>query len=93
MPESIKTVFTGLKKKGILTGIASGRTMYGVVPEIRELNPDYFVTINGSYVIDSKGQEVFNKPINPEIAKAYVAWAKEQGIAYGFAGKDKSCCI
>ncbi|MFC5631802.1 MULTISPECIES: Cof-type HAD-IIB family hydrolase [Streptococcus] len=90
MPESIKTVFTGLKKKGILTGIASGRAMYGVVPEIRELNPDYFVTINGSYVIDSKGQEVFNKPINPEIAKAYVAWAKEQGIAYGFAGKDKS---
>ncbi|MGT2829190.1 Cof-type HAD-IIB family hydrolase [Streptococcus hillyeri] len=89
MPESIKTVFAGLKKKGFLTGIASGRAMYGVVPEIRDLNPDYFVTINGSYVIDRKGQEVFNQPIAPELAKAYVTWAKEQGIAYGFAGKDK----
>ena len=55
MPESIKYVFKKLKKKkGIMTGIATGRALYGVVPEIRALEPDYFVTINGTYVIDKK---------------------------------------
>ena len=89
MPESIKAVFKGLKAKGILTGIASGRALYGVVPEIRALEPDYFVTINGSYVINKKEDEIFNNPIPKEIAKQYVAWCKEVGIDYGFAGKDK----
>lgn len=89
MPDSIKTVFTSLKKKGILTGIASGRAMYGVVPEIQALKPDYFVTINGSYVINSKGHEIFNQPLDKAVTKDFVAWCHEIGIAYGFAGKHK----
>ena len=52
IPESIKAVFKGLKEKGILTGIATGRGYYGVVEEILDLEPDYFVTINGTYVIN-----------------------------------------
>ncbi|MHC5879407.1 HAD hydrolase family protein, partial [Streptococcus pyogenes] len=51
MPESIKKVFSALKAKGIVTGLASGRALYGVVPEIRALEPDYYVTINGAYVV------------------------------------------
>ncbi|HFR3686646.1 TPA: HAD hydrolase family protein, partial [Streptococcus suis] len=35
IPESIQQVFNSLKEKGILTGIASGRTPYGLVPEIK----------------------------------------------------------
>ena len=54
IPESIKAVFKGLKEKGILTGIATGRGYYGVVEDIRDLEPDYFVTINGTYVINRK---------------------------------------
>ena len=53
MPESIKYVFKNLKEKGIMTGIATGRALYGVVPEIRDLHPDFFVTINGTYVVDN----------------------------------------
>lgn len=89
MPPSITAVFEGLKAKGILTGIASGRAMYGVVPEIRELQPDYFVTINGSYVVDRKGKEIVNQPLTKSVIERFVAWCKEQEIAYGFAGKDK----
>lgn len=89
MPESVTAVFNSLKAKGILTGIASGRAMYGIVPEIRDLDPDYFVTINGSYVRDKKGQEIVNQPLAPEITKLYVKWCREIGIEYGFAGKDK----
>ena len=50
IPESIKVVFKQLREKGILTGIASGRGIFGVVPEIRDLDPDFFVTLNGAYV-------------------------------------------
>ena len=42
IPESIKVVFKQLREKGILTGIASGRGIFGVVPEIRDLDPDFF---------------------------------------------------
>ncbi|EJN95176.1 bifunctional Cof-type HAD-IIB family hydrolase/peptidylprolyl isomerase [Streptococcus ratti] len=90
MPPSITTVFESLKKQGILTGIASGRAPYGVVPEIRALEPDFFVTINGSYVIDHENNEIFNDPISKDIIEKYVAWCKETGIDYGFAGKDKA---
>ena len=89
MPDSIKTVFKSLKKQGILTGISSGRAIYGVVPEIRELQPDYFVTINGAYVSDKNGHEILSTPIAPKIAEKYVSWARKVGIDYGFAGKDK----
>jgi len=50
IPGSIKTVFKQLKEKGILTGIASGRGIFGVVPELKALQPDFFVTLNGSYI-------------------------------------------
>ena len=63
IPESIKAVFKGLKEKGILTGIATGRGYYGVVEDIRDLEPDYFVTINGTYVINRKGEEIYNQPL------------------------------
>lgn len=89
MPASITYVFEQLKAKGIMTGIASGRAIYGVVPEIRALNPDVFVTINGARVLDKKGEVLYKKPIPGEITQKYVAWAKSVGIDYGFAGKDK----
>ena len=89
MPQSITKVFKSLKKKGILTGIASGRAIYGVVPEIRDLEPDYFVTINGTYVIDRKGEEVANLPLDKTIIESFVTWCQEIGIDYGFAGKEK----
>ena len=57
IPASIPTVFKQLREKGILTGIASGRGIFGVVPEIRELKPDFFVTLNGAYIED-KGDDL-----------------------------------
>jgi len=89
MPESIKYVFKNLKEKGIMTGIATGRALYGVVPEIRDLHPDFFVTINGTYVVDNKESEIFSDPLPRELVEKYVNWAKSEGIEYGFTGKDK----
>lgn len=89
-PESIQRVFKELKKKGILTGIASGRGIFGVVPEIRALEPDFFVTLNGAYVIDRKGQVIAENPIAKDVVEAYIAWTKEAGIDYGLVGSQEA---
>ena len=90
IPESIKEVFKQLKEKGILTGIASGRGIFGVVPEIRELQPDFFVTLNGAYVEDKKGKVLGQNVIAPELVKEFIAWAENQGLDYGFAGSHEA---
>ena len=54
VPSTIPTIFKQLREKGILTGIATGRGIFGVVPEIKALKPDFFVTLNGSYIEDKK---------------------------------------
>lgn len=90
MPESLEHVFEQLRAKGIVTGIASGRAIYGVVPEIRALKPDYFVTINGSYVEDKKGKEIFSRPIPQELVEQFVTWCVEVGIGYGFVGAQEA---
>jgi peptidyl-prolyl cis-trans isomerase B (cyclophilin B) len=89
MPESIKKVFSALKAKGIVTGLASGRALYGVVPEIRALEPDYYVTINGAYVVDKKGQEIYTDALPKEVIEKYVTWCHQVDIEFGFAGGQK----
>lgn len=88
IPESITYVFQELKKSGILTGIASGRGLYGVVPEIRDLNPDFFVLLNGAYVLDHNGNEIVNHTISKEDTEIFLEWCHDENIAYGFAGKN-----
>ena len=86
IPATITTVFKQLREKGILTGIASGRGIFGVVPEIRELKPDFFVTLNGAYIEDKKGQVIYQHQIDKSDVEEYVSWTKEEGIEYGLVG-------
>ena len=86
IPATIPTVFKQLREKGILTGIASGRGIFGVVPEIRELKPDFFVTLNGAYIEDKKGKVVYQHQIDKSDVEEYVSWTKEEGIEYGLVG-------
>ena len=86
IPTSISTVFKQLREKGILTGIATGRGIFGVVPEIRELKPDFFVTLNGAYIEDKKGNVIDSNKISKDKVESYIAWTKEVGIDYGLVG-------
>lgn len=90
IPDSIKTVFKQLKKKGILTGIATGRGIFGVVPEIRELEPDYLVTLNGAYVENRKGQVIYQRIIPKNQVEDFIAWTQDQDLDYGFAGSHQA---
>ncbi|WP_251314409.1 Cof-type HAD-IIB family hydrolase [Floricoccus penangensis] len=88
MPESIKEVFSKLKEKGILTGIASGRCYFGVVPEIKELEPDYFVTINGAHVQDRNHNVIYKNPLPTEMVEEIISWANDEKINYSFVANE-----
>ncbi|MEW4355265.1 Cof-type HAD-IIB family hydrolase [Streptococcus pneumoniae] len=90
MPESIQTVFQQLKDKGIVTGIASGRAGFGVVPEIKALQPDFFVTLNGAHVEDKKGKAIYQHKLEEDLVENYITWAKEVEIDYGFINNDEA---
>ena len=86
IPSTIPTVFKQLREKGILTGIATGRGIFGVVPEIQELKPDFFVTLNGAYIEDKKGHVIYSNKIAQDKVEEYIVWTKEVGIDYGLVG-------
>ena len=86
IPSTIPTVFQQLREKGILTGIATGRGIFGVVPEIKALNPDFFVTLNGAYIEDKKGNVIYSNKIAKDKVEEYITWTKEVGIDYGLVG-------
>ena len=83
IPSTIPTVFKQLREKGILTGIASGRGIFGVVPEIRALKPDFFVTLNGAYIEDKKGNIIYSDKIARDKVEEFIRWTKDVGIDYG----------
>ena len=86
VPSNIPTVFQQLREKGILTGIATGRGIFGVVPEIKALKPDFFVTLNGAYIEDKKGNVIYSNKIAKDKVEEYITWTKEVGIDYGLVG-------
>lgn len=88
MPESIHRVFKMLREKGILTGIATGRNFYGVIPEIKALNPDFFVTANGAYVVDKQGKLIYNHPLAKHTVTDILSWLKSSDSEYVFYGAD-----
>ena len=90
IPSTIPTVFQQLREKGILTGIATGRGIFGVVPEIKALEPDFFVTLNGAYIEDKKGNVIYSNKIARDKVEEYIAWTKEVGIDYGLVGSHEA---
>ena len=90
IPSTIPTVFQQLRDRGILTGIATGRGIFGVVPEIKVLKPDFFVTLNGAYIEDKKGSVLYSHKIARDKVEEYIAWTKEVGIDYGLVGSHEA---
>ena len=86
VPSTIPTAFKQLRDKGILTGITTGRGIFGVVPEIKALKPDFFVTLNGAYIEDKKGNVIYSNKIAKDKVEEYITWTKEVGIDYGLVG-------
>ncbi|MFC4652361.1 Cof-type HAD-IIB family hydrolase [Lactococcus nasutitermitis] len=89
MPESINEVFAKLREKGIMTGIATGRNLYGVVPEVLALEPDYFVTINGAYVENQAHDVIYKHPFATDLVEEIMTWLKSVHSEFAFVGSDQ----
>lgn len=90
MPDSVAQSISKLKAKGIKIGIATGRNFLGVVPEIQALEPDFYVTINGSYVEEGKThQVVYKNPFSPELVEEITEWLEAEKSEYAFVGSHQ----
>ncbi len=90
VPASITRVFSQLREKGIYTAIASGRGIFGVPEEIKALQPDFYVTLNGSYVIDRKENVIYEERVPNPLVQDFIAWTKQVGIHYGLVGSHQA---
>ena len=90
VPASVTRVFSQLREKGIYTAIASGRGIFGVPEEIKALQPDFYVTLNGSYVIDRKEYVIYEERVPNPLVQDFIAWAKQVGIHYGLVGSRQA---
>ena len=89
MPASLTHIFEILHQKGILTGIATGRNLCGVVPEIKALHPDFFVTANGAYVIDKSDQVIYKQSLPQKVVLDIVEWLTSSSAEYVVYGADQ----
>lgn len=86
MPDSVALAFDKLRARGILTGIATGRSFAGVIPEIKALKPDFFITANGAYVEDKNQNVVYDKHYSSEFVEEQIDWLKSVDSDYVFYG-------
>ena len=52
----------------------------------KALQPDFYVTLNGSYVIDRKEKVIYEERVPNPLVQDFIAWAKQVGIHYGLVG-------
>ncbi|CEZ05750.1 Putative bifunctional phosphatase/peptidyl-prolyl cis-trans isomerase [Streptococcus pneumoniae] len=92
IPTTIPTVFKQLREKGILTGIASGRGIFGVVPEIRDLKPDFFVTLNGAYIEDKKVRSFISIRLKSQMLRSISLGLSKKELSMAWLGVMMPSC-
>ncbi|VJH17421.1 HAD superfamily hydrolase [Streptococcus pneumoniae] len=92
IPTTIPTVFKQLREKGILTGIASGRGIFGVVPEIRDLKPDFFVTLNGAYIEDKKVRSFISIRLKSHMLRSISLGLSKKELSMAWLGVMMPSC-
>lgn len=91
IPESAKIALKKLHNQGIITAIATGRTI-AVLPEpilalARECGVEMFVSINGQYV-EYKGEKLVSFPLSADVAADTAAVFAGQGVAYACVARS-----
>lgn len=92
IPESAYRALDELKKRGIITAIATGRTPTTMPALVRQLiddkNIDMLVAINGQY-IQYKGQPLAAFALDKDTVTNLAAHFREKEIAHAFVADDK----
>ena len=91
VPESAKTALKLLKQKGIITAIATGRTIPSMPPKIVELiaecGIDMIVSLNGQYV-EYQGKALAKFPLDNALLTRFSGCLKVRGIAHMLATRE-----
>lgn len=87
---SVVQAIAALKERGIITAIATGRTLAALPDKIRRLiedsGIDLLVTINGQY-ISYRGEVLDKQPLNIENIGSICAFLKSRDIPYAFVSE------
>ena len=91
VPESAKTALKLLKQKGIITAIATGRTIPIIPPKIIELieecGIDMIVSLNGQYV-EYQGKALAAFPLDNALLAQFSGCLTAHGIAHALATRE-----
>lgn len=88
-PNTLKAL-KGLKEKGIILCIATGRSPLNL-PKFKGINFDCFMTFNGSYCFNDKG-DIFSNPIDNNEIDIVINNAKEINKPVSIATKNHIIC-
>lgn len=88
IPDSTKEALHQLRKKGVHTGIATGRAPFMFEHILNELEMDSFISFNGSYVV-FEGEVIYKRNLNVEFLKELEKIAIESGHPLVFL--DHAC--
>lgn len=91
VPPSALEAIRQLRKQGILVFLSTGRhkSVLEELPQLRELEYDGAVTLNGGYCYDGSGC-IFHNPICPQDIAALLSWLERHPIPCGLIEEDRS---
>ncbi|MGM0123489.1 hypothetical protein IGI37_000861 [Enterococcus sp. AZ194] len=85
---STREAIAAAQKKGILCGVATGRSPVRIKQITDNLALDMFVTYNGQYVYTAD-EVIYEEAFDPAVLKEIVTFADERHRQIMFGGKDK----
>ncbi|KAF1296137.1 haloacid dehalogenase [Enterococcus sp. JM4C] len=85
---STREAIAAAQKKGVLCGVATGRSPVRIQQITDNLHLDMFITYNGQYVYTAD-EVIFEEAFQPEVLQEIVAFADERHRQILFGGKDK----
>ena len=85
---STRQAIAEAQNKGILCGVATGRSPVRIQRVTDNLNLDMFVTYNGQYVY-TKEEVIFEEAFHPEVLEEIVRFADTKHRQIMFGGKDQ----
>lgn len=73
------------KAKGIQILLATGRSYFFVIDNVKQsIHPDYYVTVNGSCLIDENEKIIERHDIPKDVAKRFAEYCREHHYPVGF---------
>lgn len=95
LPSSVLKAVRGLKARGIIPAIATGRSLCALPEKVRQLaedeNIELFITINGQYN-QYRGKEIDCHPLTVAEIECFIALFQQYGWDYTFVGSKQLAC-